>query len=186
MSVMGVPVTFGKHVAPPPRKQPWVQDDVEKSCCLVTLAARDEASATGVICKVGPELCVLTNQLLVQSEPTACFASAEFFFGPSSKPQHTSKLNPHILWDVFGVENPDKHWRGQQGKKDIMDYNMVVIGLEKANRPVYEDRVKKGVMHELKPLELTTDLDDYPEQGDEVMLLVRGESASGASYGILP
>ena len=169
-SSLGVPtVVSGNDFAPPPLLPHWIQTPTEKSVCLVTLAARPDSSSTGIFCKVGPDLAVITSRLQVQSESTACFAVAEFFFTGASQPQHTSKLNPHVLHANFSVTPPSGEGRRRGRRRggggagrggEGTDYDMVAIGLPRGGRPRFEDRMRKGVMHELTPMELSTDWEE--------------------------
>ncbi|GMI14327.1 hypothetical protein TrVE_jg2183 [Triparma verrucosa] len=150
MSVMGLPVVAPNQKKRPPQApiQPWNQSVVEKGVCLVTLAAR-EGKSSGIFCKVGSEITVLTSSLLIPSESVSCFATSEFFFKGGSNPDWTVKLNPQVWWEVVGG-------------------GMCVVGVIKENRPKYEDEVTPGLMVELEPLKICTDLREYPTAGEKV------------------
>ena len=118
------------------------------SVCLVALAARSGSKATGLFCKWGSEMCILTNQLLISSEPVACFATAEFFISGACTAQHTVKLNPQVLFEQ-------------------LDYSkMTLIGFPKSGRPKFHDEENRGKMQELPPTDLCADPDFYPYVGE--------------------
>ena len=153
MSSIGVPVVSRKEKFNPPIAplDPWEQSDTEKACCLVTLAAQDSSKATGMFCKIGPELVVLVTKMLITSESSASFATAEFYSSGASTPEHHVKLNPKILFENLNGE--------EEG-------GMAVIGCPKSGAPKFEvEGGKKGVFVDLPPMELCTDRAQYPGIG---------------------
>lgn len=76
----------------PPPSRTFILLTFPHSVCLVALAARADSKATGIFCKFGSEMCILTTSLLIPSEPVACFANAMFFITGSSKAQHAVKV----------------------------------------------------------------------------------------------
>lgn len=155
MSAIGVPIVSKrtKRYAPLPKLNPWEQKDTEKATCLVTLAAQDGAAAPGIFVKVGSELAVLVNDLVVGSQSAATFASAEFYVTGAADPQHHVKLKPRNLFERCG------------------DSGMVLIGLPKSGRPQFEDEARRGLLKDLPPMQLCTDPAQYPGIGDAVSLI---------------
>jgi hypothetical protein len=104
-SAIGVPVVSRREVfyAPLKRLDPWKQSDPEKAVCIVTLAARDSAKATGIFCKIGPELVVLCTTMLIGSESSGSFATAEFYSTGAAKPEHHVKLDPKIMYESMDI-----------------------------------------------------------------------------------
>lgn len=111
-----------------------------------------QGKAAGIFCKVGSEITILTTSLIIPSESVACFATAEFFFSGSSTPHHTVQLNPQIIYER--VNN-----------------GMVILGVPKLGKPKYEDKITQGLMVELNPLKLCTNLSLFPGGGDVVTLI---------------
>ena len=162
------------------------------SVCLVALAARADSRSTGLFCKFGSEMCILTTQLLIPSEPVACFATAEFFItgeagaerrlersdnksniltrsllvAGSCRAQHTVKLNPQVTFELLEGDG----------------CKMTIVGMPKTLRPAFEDGEHRGRMKELPPMQLCTDQALYPYVGEHCDLVGHPFGAAKGKY----
>jgi hypothetical protein len=199
MSSIGVPVVSRKEKRLVPLKtlDPWIQSDAERAICLETLAARDSSKATGIFCKVGPELAILVTTMLITSESSASFATAEFYPAGAATPEHHVKLDPKIMFEsmVTRIEgrnrarknaaykqqrqitnqNQKQQQEEEEGEHALVDFDeggMAFIGCPKASAPKFEVKGgKRGVFISLPPIELCTNPGQYPKVGETVALV---------------